>query len=160
MIEAMRRIALYGLGLLLASVLALTYATTSRAKAGGPLRHTCSVTDRGFIDTAKTNMAAVELWGQQYVDGEAAAGEVAAESARAAKIVGATAPTDPSLSQTRKLLVAMFTEYRKAMEQHAKNRDAGDHIFHAYALANFAHDVLAKAEPALASRGCGVAPLL
>ena len=50
MIEAMRRIALYGLGLLLASVLALTYATTSRAKAGGPLRHTCSVTDRAFID--------------------------------------------------------------------------------------------------------------
>ena len=160
MIEAMRRIALYGLGLLLASVLALTYATTSRAKAGGPLRHTCSVTDRAFIDTAKTNMAAVELWGQQYVDGEAAPGEVGAESGRAAKIVGATAPTDPSLSQTRKLLVAMFTEYRKAMEQHAKHRDAGDHIFHAYALANFAHDVLAKAEPALASRGCGVAPLL
>jgi len=160
MIEAMRRIALYGLGLLLASVLALTYATTSRAKAGGPLRHTCSVTDRAFIDTAKTNMAAVELWGQQYVDGEAAPGEVEAESGRAAKIVGATAPTDPSLSQTRKLLVAMFTEYRKAMEQHAKHRDAGDHIFHAYALANFAHDVLAKAEPALASRGCGVAPLL
>jgi hypothetical protein len=158
--ESMRRIALYGLGLLLASGLALTYATTSRATRGGPVRHTCSVTDRAFIDSAKTNMAAVELWGQQYMDGDAAPGEVAAESDRAAKIVGATAPTDPSLAQTRTLLVAMFTEYRKAMEQHAKHRDAGDHIFHAYAFANFAHNALEKAEPALARRGCDVAALL
>jgi hypothetical protein len=160
MILAMRRIALYGLGLLLASVLALTYATTSRAKAGGPVRHTCSVTDRAFIETAKTNMVAVELWGQQYVDGEAAASEVGGESGRAAKIVGSTAPTDPSLTQTRKLLVAMLTEYREAMEQHAKHRNAGDHIFRAYGLANFAHDVLEQAQPALAKRGCDVAPLL
>jgi hypothetical protein len=160
MIEAMRRIALYGLGLLLASVLALTYATTSRAKARGPVRHTCSVTDRASIETAKTNMTAVELWGQQYVDGDVAPGEVGAESSRAAKIVGATAPTDPSLAQTRALLVAMFTEYRKAMEQEAKDGQAGDHIFHAYGLANFAHDVLVQAEPALGKRGCDVAALL
>jgi hypothetical protein len=72
MMGAMRRIALYGLGLVLASVLALTYATTSRANGGGPVQETCSVTDRDFIDTAKTNMAAVELWGQQYMDGDAA----------------------------------------------------------------------------------------
>jgi hypothetical protein len=160
MMEAMRRIALYGLGLMLASVLALTYATTSRAKAGGPVQHTCSVTDHAFIETAKTNMAAVELWGQQYIDGDTDPGDVAAESARAAKIVGATDPTDPSLAQTRKLLVGMFTEYREAMEQHARHRDAGDHIFHAYGLANFAHNVLEKAEPALARRGCEVGPLL
>jgi hypothetical protein len=158
--DPMRRIALYGLGVLLASVLALTYATTSRAKAGGPVRHTCSVTDRAFIDTAKTNMAAVELWGQQYVDGDAAPGDVGAESGRAARIVDATTPTDPSLAQTRKLLVGMFTEYREAMEQHAKHRDAGDHIFHAYGLANFAHDVLEQAKPALAGRGCDVSALL
>jgi hypothetical protein len=160
MMEAMRRIALYGLGLLLASVVALTYATSSRAKPGGPVSHTCSVTDRAFIDGAKTNVDAVDLWGQQYLDGDAGPAEVAAESARAAKIVGATSPTDPSLAQTRILLVAMFTAYGKAMEQRAKHRDAGDHIFHAYGLANFAHDVLVKAEPALAKRGCDVSPLL
>ena len=160
MMEAMRRIALYGLGLLLVSVISLTYATSSRAKPGGPVSHTCSVTDRAFIDGAKTNVDAVDLWGQQYLDGDAGAADVAAESARAAKIVGATSPTDPSLAQTRILLVAMFTAYGKAMEQRAKHRDAGDHIFHAYGLANFAHDVLLKAEPALAKRGCDVAPLL
>ena len=160
MMKAMRRIALYGVGLLLASALALTYVTSSRAKAGGPVSHTCSVTDRAFIDGAKTNVDAVDLWGQQYLDGEATPADVAAESARAAKIVGATTPTDPSLAQTRKLLVAMFTAYGKAMEQRAKHRDAGDHIFHAYGLANFAHDVLLNAEPGLAKRGCDVAPLL
>ena len=158
--EAMRRIALYGLGLLLASALALTYVTSSRAKSGGPVSHTCSVTDRAFLDGAKTNVDAVDLWGQQYLDGEATPADVAAESARAAKIVGATTPTDPSLAQTRKLLVAMFTAYGKAMDQRAKHRDAGEHIFHAYGLANFAHDVLLKAESGLAKRGCDVAPLL
>src|SRR6058998_3609261 len=132
MMEAMRRIALYGLGLLLALVIALTYATSSRAKSGGPVSHTCSVTDRAFIDGAKTNVDAVDLWGQQYLDGEATPGDVAAESARAAKIVGATTPTDPSLAQTRKLLVAMFTEYRKAMEQEAKHRDSGNQIYQTY----------------------------
>lgn len=160
MIEAMRRFALYGLGLLLASALALTYATSGRAKSGGPVSHTCSVTDRAFINGAKTNVDAVDLWGQQYLDGDAGPADVAAESARAAKIVGATSPTDPSLAQTRSLLVAMFTAYGKAMEQRAKHRDASDHIFHAYGLANFAHNVLLKAEPALARRGCDVAPLL
>jgi hypothetical protein len=160
MMEAMRRIALYGLGLLLAFVIALTYATSSRARPGGPVSHTCSVTDRAFIDGAKTNVDAVDLWGQQYLDGDAEPAEVAAESARAAKIVGATSPTDPSLAQTRIVLVAMFTAYGKAMEQRAKHRDAGDHIFHAYGLANFAHDVLVKAEPALTKRGCDVSPLL
>jgi len=156
----MRRFALYGLGLLLASVLAMTYATSSRAKSGGPVSHTCSVTDRAFIDGARTNVDAVDLWGQQYLDGDAGPKEVAAEAARAAKIVGATRPTDPSLTQARSLLVAMFTAYRQAMEQRAKHRDAGDHIFHAYGLANFARDVLVKAAPALAQRGCDVSPLL
>jgi len=156
----MRRFALYGLGLLLASVLAMTYTTSSRAKSGGPVSHTCSVTDRAFIDGARTNVDAVDLWGQQYLDGDAGPKEVAAEAARAAKIVGATQPTDPSLTQARSLLVAMFTAYRQAMEQRAKHRDAGDHIFHAYGLANFARDVLVKAAPALAKRGCDVSPLL
>lgn len=160
MMGAMRRIALYGLGLLLASTVALIYATSSRAKASGPVTHTCSVTDRAFIDGASTNMAAVDLWGQQFLDGDATPGDVAAESGRAAKIVGATAPTDPSLKQTRTLLVAMFAAYRKAMEQRAKHRDPGEQIFHAYGLANFAHDVLLNAEPALASRGCDVSALL
>ena len=156
----MRRIVLYGVGLILASLLGLSYAATSRAKPRGPISHNCAVTDRAFIETAKTNMAAISLWGQEYLDGDAGASDVAGQAERAAKIVGATSPTDPSLTQTRHLLVAMFTEYAKAMQLQAKHRDAGQHMFHAYGLANFAHDVLAQAEQPLAKRGCDVAPLL
>jgi hypothetical protein len=157
----MRRIALYGFSLVLAFVLALTYTTTSRANRGhGQLVHTCTPTDRDFIETARTNMAAIGLWGQEYLSGDTPAGDVAAQSERAAKIVSGTAPTDSSLAQARKLLVGVFTEYEKAMSAAAKHGDAGKHIFHAYGLANFAHDVLVQAEPGLAKRGCDVAPLL
>lgn len=156
----MRRIALYGVGLLLAAVLGLTYATTTRAKTRGHAAHTCTPTDRDFIETARTNIAAIGLWGQQYLEGDTDADDVAAQSSRAAKIVGSTTPTDTSLAQARKLLIGVFSEYEKAMEQQAKHRDAGRHIFHAYGLANFAHDVLAQAEPGLAKQGCDVAPLL
>jgi hypothetical protein len=161
MIKAMRRILLYGIGLILAFLLGLSYTATSRANSrGGHVSHNCAVTDRAFIETAKTNMAAISLWGQDYVAGDAGPAEVAAQSERAAKIVGATAPTDPSLIQTRQLLVAMFTAYRKAMEAEERHGDAGKHMFHAYALANDAHDTLVEAEPPLAERGCDVAPLL
>ena len=156
----MRRIALYGVGLLLAFLVGLSYATTSRANGRGPVRHTCTPTDRDFIETARTNMTAISLWGQQYLDGEADATDVADQSARSAKIVAGTAPTDVSLAKARKLLVGVFTEYQRAMERQAKHHDAGRHIYQAYGLANFAHDVLAEAEPGLAKRGCDVAPLL
>lgn len=157
----MRRIVLYGVGLILASLLALSYAATSRAKTvSGPVRHNCAVTDRAFIETAKTNMAALDLWGQQYLDGDAEAGDVAAQSERAAKIVAATAPTDPSLQQARSLLVSMFSEYGKGMEAEAKHGDAGKDVYHAYGLANLTHDVLVDARAPLARRGCDVAPLL
>jgi hypothetical protein len=160
MIRPMRRITLYGVSLLLAFLVGLSYATTSRANGRGRITHTCTPTDRDFIETARTNMAAISLWGQDYLDGDAEATEVAAQSARAARIVGGTTPTDSSLAKARKLLVGVFTEYRRAMEREAKNGDAGRHIFQAYGLANFAHDVLAEAEPGLARRGCDVAPLL
>jgi hypothetical protein len=156
----MRRIVLYGAGLILASLVGLSYTATSRATSHGPVSHNCAVTDRAFIDTAKTNMAAITLWGQEYMNGDTGAADVAAQADRAAKIVGAAATTDPSLTQTRRLLVAMFVEYEKAMQRQAKHRDASTHIYRSYALANLAHDVLVQAEAPLANRGCDVAPLL
>ncbi len=160
MMRQMRRIALYGVGLILAFALALSYAATSRAKSAGPRMHTCSVTDRDFIETAKTNMTAISLWGQQFLAGDASATEVADQAERSGKIVGGATPTDPSLAQTRLLLTSMFAEYAQAMRLQAKHREAGRHMYHAYGLANLAHDVLAEAERPLARRGCDVAPLL
>jgi hypothetical protein len=156
----MRRFALYGVSLLLAFLLGLTYTTSSRANRNRHVSHSCTPTDRDFIETAKTNMAAISLWGEEYLSGDAPAADVADQSGRAAKIVSGTTPMDTSLAQVRKLLVGVFTEYEKAMRLQARNGDAGKHIFHAYGLANFAHDVLAQAAPALSKRGCDVAPLL
>jgi hypothetical protein len=59
-------------------MLALSVATSGRANA--PLTHTCSVTDRQFLETAKTNMTALGLWGQQYLSGDAKAKEVVDEA--------------------------------------------------------------------------------
>src|SRR5947199_9502193 len=102
MMEAMRRIALYGLGLLLALVIALTYATSSRAKSAGPISHTCSVTDRAFIDGAKTNVDAVDLWGQQYLAGDTGPAAVAAAATPAAKAPARPSSRHPSLQRTRR----------------------------------------------------------
>jgi hypothetical protein len=154
----MRRIALTAAGLVVAFTFGLSHVATGRAKT--PMGHTCSVTDRQFIDTAKTNMAAIGLWGQEYLSGDAKPKEVVSEATDAAKIVDGTSPTDPSLSQTRALMVSMFTEYAKAMQAEARHRDASEHMYRTYSLASFARDVLEAAEPALAKRGCDVRPLL
>jgi hypothetical protein len=46
------------------------------------------------------------------------------------------------------------------MEAKSKKRDAAPHIYRAYGLANFAHDVLVDAAPELQRRGCDVSSLL
>ena len=71
-----------------------------------------------------------------------------------------TDPSDPSLSKTRTILRAMFIEYGRAIRADKHHHDPGKYIYRAYGLANFTHDVLAQAKPALAERGCDVSPLL
>jgi hypothetical protein len=72
----------------------------------------------------------------------------------------AMGPTDPSLEQTRRLMIGMLTEYAKAVRIQARHGDAGPHMYRAYGLANYAHGVLSKAQPALAARGCDLSALL
>jgi hypothetical protein len=153
-----RKHGLTAAGLLLASAALLV------ASAGGhadvQLSHTCSATDKAFITTASTNVSTVNLWAQEYLGGDARPADVIEQANRAATIVRKTEPRDPSLSQTRTLLNAMFTEYARAVQAKARKRDAGPHIYRAYGLANFAHDVLVSAGPGLKAHGCDVAPLL
>jgi hypothetical protein len=154
----MRRIGLTAAGLAITLVLALTLATSVLAKA--PLTHTCSATDRQFILQAKTNVTALGLWAQEYLSGDAPPGEVVSEAKRAAAIVHSTEPTDFSLRQARNLMWAMFIEYGRAIQAHARHRDAGEHMYQAYNLANLAHQALTDGRPALGARGCDVASLL
>jgi hypothetical protein len=122
--------------------------------------HTCSATDRQFLGTAQLNMAAVGTLSQDYLQGAAEADEVILQTDSAITSLANTNPSDPSLSKTRAILRAMFLNYGRAIRADKHHKDPGAYIYRAYGLANFAHDVLSQAKPALAKRGCDVSPLL
>jgi hypothetical protein len=147
-----------GLVLLAASI--LLPAAVGRAQPGAEIVHTCTATDRDFIKTAQSNIAALGLWGEEYVRGEATAREVIQEAEDAEKLVRRTGPRDPSLQKTQTLMRAMFTEYARAIRAKVRNKDAASHMYRAYGLANFARDVLVQAAPELRKHGCDVSALL
>lgn len=131
----------------------------ARAKAA-PIEHTCSATDIQFIRKSELNMTALGTWTQEYRDGAATEAEIVDEARKAARRIDALGPRDPSLRKTKQLLAGMLVEYGRAMAAKAKNRDAAPHMYRAYGLANFAHDVLTDAAPELGRRGCDVSGLL
>ena len=153
-----RRLGLTAAGLLVIVTVALALVTNGRAKPN--LVHTCSATDRQFIETARTNMTALELWSEQYQSGDASAEDVIGQAYTAEKIMHGTGPTDFSLRQTQRLVIGMLTEYAKGVQLHERKRDAGPTMYRAYGLANFAHTVLLRAERPLDKLGCDVQPLL
>ena len=122
--------------------------------------HTCSATDRQFLGAAQLNMAALGTLSEDYLQGEAKADDVIMQTDSAIASLRNTDPSDPSLSKTRAILRAMFLEYGRAIRADKHHHDPGKYVYRAYGLANFAHDVLSQAEPALAKRGCDVSPLL
>jgi hypothetical protein len=138
--------------------LALTLATNVRARPS--LAHTCTATDRQFIQEARLSMTEVGLWGDEYESGDMRASEVVGDAQQAASSLRRLGPTDPSLEQTRRLMIGMLTEYSKAVRIHARHGDAGPHMYRAYGLANYAHGVLERAQPVLAKRGCDLRTLL
>jgi hypothetical protein len=124
------------------------------------VRHTCSATDRQFLGAAQLNMAALGTLSQDYLQGDAEADDVILQADSAVTSLVNTNPSDPSLSKTRTILRAMFLNYGRAIRADKRHHDPGKYIYRAYGLANFAHDVLSQARPALAERGCDVSPLL
>jgi hypothetical protein len=155
----MRRIGLTAAGLLAMVTVALALVTSGRARPNLAI-HTCSATDRQFIETARTNMTALGLWSEQYESGDTGGAEVVSQARAGAKIVRGTGPTDYSLQQTKRLLVGMLTEYAKAVQLQNRQGNAGPHMYRAYGLANYAHAVLTHARRPLSKLGCDVRPLL
>jgi len=153
------RLGLTAAGLLVVVTIALALVTNGRARPNH-LVHTCSATDRQFIETARTNMTALELWSEQYQSGDASAEDVVGQAKTAAKIMRGTGPTDYSLRQSRRLVIGMLSEYAKGVQLHERKRDAGPTMYRAYGLANFAHTVRLQAEQPLGRLGCDVQPLL
>ena len=122
--------------------------------------HTCSPTDRQFIDVAQLNMASLSSASEDFLHGQQKADSVIETATTSLQNVNGTHPEDPSLVKARTILNAMFMEYAKAIRADSKHKDPGVYIYRAYGLANFAHDVLAQAKGPLKQRGCDVTPLL
>jgi hypothetical protein len=142
---------------LFAAVVLLTSGGHARSAT---TKHTCSATDKQFISKTELNMTALGIWGDDYRNGEATEAEVIAEARKATKRVELLNPSDPALQKTKTLMAGMLTEYGRAMLAKSKQKDAATHMYRAYGLANFAHDVLVDAAPELQRRGCDVSPLL
>jgi hypothetical protein len=147
-----------GLAVAIFVVASLVVLNTGTGKAA--VSHTCSATDRQFLGAAELNMAALGTLSQDYLQGDAHADDVILQTESAVTSLLNTNPSDPSLSKTQKILRAMFVEYGRAIRADKQKRDPGKYMYRAYGLANFAHDILSQAKPALAKRGCDVSPLL
>jgi hypothetical protein len=147
-------------GLAVAIFAVATLVLLMGGNSNAAISHTCSATDRQFLGTAQLNMAALGTLSQDYLQGAAEADDVIMQTDSAITSLLNTNPSDPSLSKTRAILRAMFLNYGRAIRADKHKKDPGEYIYRAYGLANFAHDVLSKAKPALAERGCDVSPLL
>jgi hypothetical protein len=134
---------------------------SGRAQAGGrPVEHTCSATDKQYLDVVRSNMMQLAYWSDSLVHNDVKPGEVVTEARSEAALIDAERPTDPTLEQSRSLLRSMFIDYARAIAARMHGGNAGRPMGSAYQLANDVHDLLAGAQPALAARGCDPAPLL
>jgi len=147
-----------GLAVAIFAVASLVVLMDGKGRAA--VVHTCSATDRQFIGAAQLNMAALGSLSEDYLRGDAKAEDVIELTKSSVVVLHNTNPSDPSLSKTRAILRAMFVEYGRAIRADEQKKDPGKYIYRAYGLANFAHDILQGAKPALAERGCDVSPLL
>lgn len=147
-----------------AAALVLAFGIGFAMRGGGgeaAYAHSCSATDKRFIQAASTDMTALAVWADGYRAGELDADEVARQASDAARRVGYVKPRDPSLKLSQRLINAMFVEYGEAVTVGKKEKKrAGLHMHRAYGLANFAREVLVQAQPGLAREGCDVTPLL
>jgi hypothetical protein len=155
----MLRRGLTAAGLLVAAVALVAGGRAQPARTSNVI-HVCGALDRQFIRAAVLSNTSIELLGQDYVVGDLSPSEALSQTRDAALGLRLTKPRDPSLKLTRSLLHGMVVEYGRAIRARWKGGDAGMHIFRSYSLANYAHDVLADAEPQLAKRGCPPGELL
>ena len=98
--------------------------------------------------------------GNDFFHENGSAEDVVAATKDAHVALGATSPSDPSLSTARRYFRSMFTEYGRGVKAKASGRDASDHMYRAYSLGEFAGRVLWTARPELRALGCDVSELL
>lgn len=153
----MLRRGLTAAGLVLAAVVLAAGGRAEPARTG---THICSALDKQFLRAATLSTTSITLIGQDYQSGALTAKEAIAQTRDADLGLRATSPRDPSLKLARILMRSMYGEYGRAIRAQWKGGDAGKHMYRSYSLANYAHQVLNDAEPALAKQGCSAAALL
>jgi hypothetical protein len=139
-----------------------TFLVASGGAQAGQRRvtHTCSAPDHQFLNTVSLNMTMLGYWSDSLVSNDVQPGVVVKQAKAEAAQVDATRPTDPTFEKTRGLLHSMFMAYAHAIYAKYHRGNAGVPMRTAYTLANGVHDLLAAAQPELASRGCDPAVLL
>lgn len=155
----MLRRGLIAAGLLVAAAALVAGGRAEPARTSG-VTHICGALDKQFIRAAVLSNTSVELLGRDYIGGDISARDALAQTREAALGLRLTNPRDPSLKLTRSLMHGMVVEYGRAIRARWKGGDAGSHMYRSYSLANYAHEVLTDAEPALARQGCPLAELL
>jgi len=144
----------------IAATLALVALSTGCSRSQSAQGHSCGPTDQKFIQTASVDMTGLGVLNADYQSGAVGPKDVSQQAYEAAVRIQHTDPKDPSLKTAQRYLDAMFQEYGTAVTIQAKGGDSGERMYRAYGLANFAHDVLVQAQPALYKEGCDVGPLL
>jgi hypothetical protein len=144
----------------IAATLVLVAASAGCGGSKSVHGHSCTAPDQRFIQTASNDVTGLGMLTADLQSGDVDAKDVAQQAFDAAVRVQHADPDDPSLQAAQRYLDAMFQEYGTAITIQAKGGDAGERMYRAYGLANFAHDVLAQAQPALYERGCDVSTLL
>src|SRR6476469_2716371 len=144
--------------LLLVSVGAIL-ASTGRSSAPTAIVHTCGLTDRQFLSNYQVQLAAVGMYGDDFLHVSAKAQEVIDAAREAARVVRTSAPQDPSLLVVRHYAPAMFLEFGRAVKARAEGRNARPAMYRSYSISAQVDDVLRAAEPGLNALGCSTSGL-
>lgn len=153
----MLRTGLTAAGLALAAVVLVAGGRAEPARSA----HFCGAQDKQFLHAAALSSTTLTLLGQDYQSGAVTARQAIAQTHNAQLMIEDTSPRDPSLKMARDLMRGYMIEYQRAVRAQWKGTgDAGSHMYRSYSLANYGHQVLVEAAPALDKLGCSVEPLL
>src|SRR3954452_9374120 len=135
-------------------------ASAGRSSQPAEVRHSCGVTDRQFLANYQVQLAAVGMYGDDYLHGSAKPQDVIGAAKEAARAMRSSAPFDPSLLTVRRYAPAMFLEFGRAVQARAAGKDAAPAMYRSQLRGARVDEVLKEAEPGLAAAGCDVADLL
>jgi hypothetical protein len=148
-----------GVAVLMLVSIGAVLASAGRSSAPAKIVHTCGLTDRQFLSNYEVQLAAVGMYGDDYLAGSAKAQEVIGAAREAARVVRTSAPFDPSLLVVRHYAPAMFLEYGRAVKARAAGKNASPAMYRSYSISTHVNEVLRDAQPGLEAAGCDVTDL-